>query len=158
MRTGVTLADITRAADELLAGGERPTVDGVRKILGTGSPNTVNTLLKQYYQTLPARLHLPAPIATAAAELYEKVRATAVEELTAERASAQQQLTEDRDKLAQERRDFEAERSAMQQRVADLNGDLDRQVRTGAEAIEPQPFALAQANQSQRPVSNDSGA
>ncbi|HBG31815.1 MULTISPECIES: DNA-binding protein [Sinimarinibacterium] len=126
MRTGVTLADITRAADELLAGGERPTVDGVRKILGTGSPNTVNTLLKQYYQTLPARLHLPAPIATAAAELYEKVRATAVEELTAERASAQQQLTEDRDKLAQERRDFEAERSAMQQRVADLNGDLDR--------------------------------
>lgn len=126
MRTGVTLADITQAADELLAAGERPTVEGIRKALGTGSPNTVNTLLKQYYQTLPARLNLPAPIATAAAELYEKVRVTAMDDLASERAALQQGVADERERLAQEKRDFDAERSAGQQRMADLTGDLDR--------------------------------
>lgn len=126
MRTGVTLADITRAADQLLAQGERPTVDGIRQILGTGSPNTVNTLIKQYYQSLPARLNLPAPIATAAAELYEKVRATALDDLALQRAEFEQALADDREKLAQERREFEAERSAAHQRIADINANLDR--------------------------------
>ena len=123
---GVTLADITQAADQLLAEGERPTIDGVRRILGTGSPATVNTLLKEYFQTLPARLNLPAPIATAAAELYEKLKATAQEDLAAQRAELERDLAADRERLAQERREFEAERTAFQQRVADLNNDLDR--------------------------------
>lgn len=126
MRTGVTLADITRAADQLLAEGERPTVEGVRKVLGTGSPGTVNTLLKEYYQTLPARLNLPAPIATAAAELYEKLRATAQEDLAAQRVELERDIAADRERLAQERREFEGERTAFQHRVADLNNDLDR--------------------------------
>lgn len=41
---GVTLADVTRAADQIIAEGERPTLDSVRRILGAGSPGTVNTL------------------------------------------------------------------------------------------------------------------
>ena len=123
---GVTLADITRAADQLLSAGERPTVEGVRRVLGTGSPTTVNTLLTQYYQSLPARLNLPAPIATAAAELYEKVRATAMEDLAAERANLEQGLADDRERLALERREFEAERTAFQQHMASLNADLER--------------------------------
>lgn len=126
MRTGVTLADITRAADQLLADGERPTVEGVRKVLGTGSPGTVNTLLKEYFQTLPARLNLPAPIATAAAELYEKLKATAQEDMAAQRVEMERDIAAERERLAQERREFEAERTAFQQRVADLNNDLDR--------------------------------
>lgn len=123
---GVTLADITRAADQLLAEGERPTVDGVRRILGTGSPTTVNTLLKQYFQSLPARLNLPAPIATAAAELYEKVRATALEDLAAERSTLEHALASDRERLAQERREFETEKTAFQQHVASLNGEVEQ--------------------------------
>lgn len=123
---GVTLADITRAADQLLADGERPTIDGVRRILGTGSPGTVNTLLKQYYQTLPARLNLPAPIATAAAELYESVRGTALAELQSQRAELELNLRQGREKLALERREFEVERSAVHQRLADLSTDMDR--------------------------------
>lgn len=124
---GVTLADITRAADQLLAEGERPTIDGVRRILGTGSPGTVNTLLKQYFQTLPARLNLPAPIATAAAQLYEQVQATALEELAEQRAAFEQSSAQERERLAQERREFETEKTAFQQHVASLNGELERQ-------------------------------
>ncbi|MDM4769836.1 hypothetical protein C3942_17315 [Solimonas fluminis] len=123
---GVTIDDITRAADQLLADGERPTIDGIRRLLGTGSPATVNALLKQYFQSLQARLNLPAPIATAAAELYEQVQATAREELEKERAAAEGELAAGREALAQERRDFEVERTAFHQRVADLNADLER--------------------------------
>jgi len=123
---GVTLSDITRAADQLLAEGERPTIDGVRRILGTGSPGTVNTLLKQYFQSLPSRLNLPASIATAAAELYEQVQSTARQELEKEREESEAALATDRESLAQERRDFEGERAAFHQRVADLNADLER--------------------------------
>lgn len=123
---GVTLSDITHAADQLLADGERPTIEGVRRILGTGSPATVNSLLKQYFQALPARLNLPAPIATAAAELYEKVRSTALDDLNAQRAEQESAFGEQQARLAQERRDLEAERTSAQQRVVDLVTDLER--------------------------------
>ncbi len=123
---GVTLSDITHAADQLLADGERPTIEGVRRILGTGSPATVNSLLKQYFQALPARLNLPAPIATAAAELYEKVRSTALDDLNAQRAEQESAFGEQQARLAQERRDLEAERTSAQQRVVDLVTDIER--------------------------------
>lgn len=127
MRTGVNLADITRAADQLLAGGERPTVEGIRKFLGTGSPGNVNALLKEYYQALPARLNLPAPIATAAAELYEKVRSTAMEEVTEQRVDLERQIALDREQLAQDRRAFETEKAGLRNQVATLTTDVERQ-------------------------------
>jgi chromosome segregation ATPase len=126
MRTGVTLVDITRAADQLLADGERPTVEGIRKFLGTGSPATVNTLLKQYYQTLPARLNLPAPIATVAAELYEKLRATATEEVTALCGDLEAQIAAQRERLNQERREFETEKAELRAEVASRGANVER--------------------------------
>ncbi|WP_374679629.1 DNA-binding protein [Hydrocarboniphaga effusa] len=126
MRTGVTLVDITRAADQLLADGERPTIDGIRKFLGTGSPATVNALLKEYYQALPGRLNLPAPIATAAAELYEKVRSTAMEEVTEQRVDLERQIALEREQIAQERRAFEAEKNSLRSQAAALTNDVER--------------------------------
>lgn len=126
MRTGVTIVDITRAADQLLADGERPTVEGIRKLLGTGSPSTVNTLLKQYYQTLPTRLNLPAPIAMAAAELYDKVRATAMEEVNEARTALEKQIAADGEQLTQDRRAFESEKTTLRAQTAGLSNDVDR--------------------------------
>lgn len=126
MRTGVTLVDITRAADQLLADGERPTVDGIRKFLGTGSPATVNALLKEYYQSLPARLNLPAPIATAAAELYEKVRSTALEEVAEQRAELERQVSAEREQIAQDRRTFEFEKTELKAHVSSLASQVEQ--------------------------------
>lgn len=123
MRTGVTLTDITRAADQLLAVGERPTVDGVRKVLGTGSPATVNNLLKEYYQALPTRLNLPAAIATAAAELYQKIRETAQGEVAEQQEIFQRDLAADRDKLSADRSAFESDKASLQQRLAALTSE-----------------------------------
>jgi hypothetical protein len=138
MRTGVTLSDITRAADQLLANGERPTVEGIRNFLGTGSPANVNSLLKEYYQALPARLNLPAPIATAAAELYEKVRSTAMEEVDGQRVELERQATLDREQLAQERRAFDSEKTTLRSQVASLTNDVQRQ-----QEVAPEYRALA---------------
>ena len=123
MRTGVTLADVARAADQLLADGERPTVEGVRKFLGTGSPATVNNLLKDYYQALPARLNMPAAIATAATDLYKVIRGTALQEVQDEHAARLQEVERDRARLATDRKAYESERESLQQQVASLQSD-----------------------------------
>ena len=71
-RTGVSLADVSAAADQLMAAGERPSTERVRVALGRGSPNTIAPLLERWWaqlaQRLQAREALPAvPEAVAAA-------------------------------------------------------------------------------------------
>jgi hypothetical protein len=103
---GVTASDVERAADSLLRGGERPTVEKVRAKLGTGSPNTINPLLDAWWKTIgnrldsgPAALHrLPEPIAHIAEALWlqaldEARRRTAIEHRTTERTLATDQQT-----------------------------------------------------------------
>src|SRR5882672_3725665 len=53
---GVSASDVERAADALLRAGERPTIEKVREKLGSGSPNTINPLLDQWWKRLSARL------------------------------------------------------------------------------------------------------
>lgn len=124
MRTGVTIEDVTRAGDELLAQGERPTVESVRRVLGTGAPATVNTLLKDYFKALPARLNLPAPIATAAAELYKKVREAAQEEVDQREKEREAAVAREREALAAERNAFEAERGELRSSLATATTEL----------------------------------
>lgn len=124
MRTGVTLDDVTRAADEILERGERPTVESVRRSLGTGSPATVNNHLTEYFRTLPKRLHLPAPIATAAADLFEKLRQTAQASADAREQAANAALEQDRARLSADRTAFEQEREALRAQATALSADL----------------------------------
>ena len=70
-RTGVNLADVSAAADQLVAAGERPSTERVRLALGRGSPNNIAPLLERWWSQLAQRLHaresLPAlPEAVAA--------------------------------------------------------------------------------------------
>lgn len=124
MRTGVTLDDVTRAADALLERGERPTVEGVRGVLGTGSPATVNAHLKDYFKALPSRLHLPAPIALAASELFEKIRATAQAAADEREQAGQAMLALAAEQLAADRTAFEHDRERLREQVGTLSADL----------------------------------
>lgn len=45
MRRGITQEQVNTAADALVAGGEKPTVEKIRVALGTGSPNTITRML-----------------------------------------------------------------------------------------------------------------
>ena len=60
MARGVTQDQVTRAADALLARGERPTIEKVRAELGTGSPNTLLRLLEVWWAELAGRLDAQA--------------------------------------------------------------------------------------------------
>ena len=55
MARGITESDVHTAADEIVAGGERPTVERIRAHLGTGSPNTVTRWLETWWQGLSRR-------------------------------------------------------------------------------------------------------
>jgi hypothetical protein len=55
---GVQQSDVFAAADQVLARGDRPTVEKVRQELGTGSPNTVGPMLDAWFAGLGHRLGL----------------------------------------------------------------------------------------------------
>ena len=61
MARGITESDVHTAADELVANGERPTVERIRAHLGTGSPNTVTRWLDTWWKNLGVRLQSKRP-------------------------------------------------------------------------------------------------
>lgn len=77
MPRGITEQDVFETADQLLARGERPTIERVRQALGTGSPNTVNRLLDVWWASLSKRMAgrdegaLPAAILELCGRLYK---------------------------------------------------------------------------------------
>lgn len=78
MARGVSQNEIHSAADDLLATGERPTVERVRAQLGRGSPNTIGPLLDGWWAKLAERLthrvalpELPVTVGAAFAHLWE---------------------------------------------------------------------------------------
>jgi hypothetical protein len=76
----VSYEEIERAARDLLAKGERPTVDGVRAALGRGSPNHIATCMQQFWKNQAAMTtgnpvaltHLPPELADAAVAQWHK--------------------------------------------------------------------------------------
>src|SRR5258706_1570683 len=47
---------VWQAADRVLRSGRRPTVEGIRELLGGGSPNSVTAYLNDWYRELGSRL------------------------------------------------------------------------------------------------------
>lgn len=111
MARGITQSDVDRAADALLEQGERPTIDRIRQLLGTGSPNTVTRLLDAWWKALGARLAVsaakvalpaaPEVVAVLASQLWEQALACAQEH-------ADTALKDERTSLAAARLDSDA--------------------------------------------------
>lgn len=118
MARGITQIDVNQAADALLLGGERPTVDRIRQHLGTGSPNTVTRLLDVWWKALGSRLSVqqrkvelpeaPEAVATLASQLWEQA-------LSSARELAEAALGEERGTLAAARLEADARVAAAQQ-------------------------------------------
>src|SRR5450631_1061604 len=58
----VSYAEIERAARSLMADGERPTIEAVRKTLGRGSPNHIATCMQKFWKN-QAALNAGDPVA-----------------------------------------------------------------------------------------------
>lgn len=52
MARGVTQEQVNDAVEQLLLEGERPTIERVRAVLGTGSPNTLTRMLDHWWKGL----------------------------------------------------------------------------------------------------------
>jgi hypothetical protein len=69
---------VWQAAERILTSGRRPTVSGVREVLGGGSPNSVSAYLDDWYRDLGSRLSaaetpvpgIPADAVALLAELW----------------------------------------------------------------------------------------
>ncbi|MBD9477385.1 DNA-binding protein [Pseudoxanthomonas sp. PXM02] len=110
MARGITETDVHTAADELVAAGERPTVDRIRTHLGTGSPNTVTRWLETWWRGLATRLEthsaklalpdVPEVVRTAMGHVWEVALEAGRGQAEASLAPERQQLTEARATLA----------------------------------------------------------
>lgn len=120
MARGITQLDVHQAADDLIAGGERPTVERIRAHLGTGSPNTVSRHLDSWWASVGARLRqragerdrpdVPPAVDVLAQRCWAAAFEAATEQAQAvvigERAdlhAAQAALTSQQEELAHER-------------------------------------------------------
>ncbi|HDS1625694.1 DNA-binding protein [Stenotrophomonas maltophilia] len=107
MARGITETDVHTAADELVAKGERPTVERIRAHMGTGSPNTVTRWLETWWNRLgtrlqPARPNLedaPAVLVELAGQWWGLALKHAQEAARRELASSERALASERDAL-----------------------------------------------------------
>ena len=123
MARGITESDVHGAADELVAAGERPTVERIRAHLGTGSPNTVTRWLETWWRGLGRRLqaqHMrldipaaPEAITALAGEWWGRALAAARDECAQALAAERDALQQDRQALEDERANFAAEALAL---------------------------------------------
>jgi len=47
-RPGITYTDVEKACNKIIADGGRPSINGVKAMLGSGSPNNISALLKKW--------------------------------------------------------------------------------------------------------------
>ena len=126
MARGITESDVHTAADELVAKGERPTVERIRAHLGTGSPNTVTRWLETWWKRLGTRLKparpdpkdAPAVLAELAGQWWELALKHAQEAARRELASSEQAL-------AAEREAVEASARLVAEELAQMHAERD---------------------------------
>jgi hypothetical protein len=100
--TTVSYAEVERAARSLMAGGERPTVEAVRKTLGRGSPNHIATCMQKFWRNQAALnagdpvalTRLPSELADAAVEQWEQALRLALQTAKVEDSAARAHLEE----------------------------------------------------------------
>jgi chromosome segregation ATPase len=134
MARGITESDVHTAADELVASGERPTVERIRGHLGTGSPNTVTRWLETWWRNLGTRLQperpdlkdAPAVLAKLAGQWWalalQHARDAALEDL----AEARRELSAEREEHHRQQEELAKQASEMRSlsEAADLSEKL----------------------------------
>jgi hypothetical protein len=111
----VSYEEIERTARDLMARGERPTVDGVRAALGRGSPNHIATCMRQFWKNQAAvttgnplaLTHLPPELADAALAQWQKALALAQQTAQVDDSAARAHLEQLRRETTQHARAME---------------------------------------------------
>jgi colicin import membrane protein len=124
-RPGITREQVTQAADALVAEGIHPSIEAIRKRLGTGSPNTVHKHLTEWRaarpQTPVASREIPASLTAALAAEIERATAHARAEIEGRLIEAQAEAAA----LADAGEALEVDREALTEQVSALATERD---------------------------------
>lgn len=131
MAVGVPENEVFAAADAVLARGERPTVERVRRELGRGSPARVGGLLDIWWARLAERLNGETRLPTLPGEVSQAFVAVWQQAIHLAQGVAEQSLSEQRQVLAAER-----ERVASVEDQARQDAALVRQHAMAAQAAQ----------------------
>ncbi len=141
-RKGITYDDVERVADKLVSDGDQATIQRVRELLGTGSPNTIHKHLSSWRQTQPQlrrkETTLPAGLADALIKEIERRSLAAcaeAEEKELEARRSADKLAEVGEALEEENEELKAkaqqearERDKAQALADDRQHEIDRLV------------------------------
>ncbi len=127
----LSYGQIEAAAEEILASGVRPTVEGIRESLKAGSQRTLLDGLQRFWKELGARLsgvpdtrrRLPAPVADLADTLWQTALTLALESAEGSDATMQAQL-------AQLRTEIDVRSHALSQREIEMESLVRSRERT----------------------------
>jgi chromosome segregation ATPase len=136
-RQEVTLDEVTAAAISLQNDGNRVTIEAVRDLLGTGSPNTIHKHLTVWRgsQAKPAeapKAEIPESIVAALGSWAQQF----AEEAGAGARDALAQSESDMDALLKSGEQLEAERDELLAQVASVTAARDQALDTAAERAE----------------------
>jgi hypothetical protein len=114
MPKGIAQEQVNAAADALVAAGDKPTVEKIRQVLGTGSPNTVMRMLEVWRGSLAERLQkvitlpeVPSEVGHAFADTWRLALAHAEDLARAALVQEQNALLAAQTSLTQERKVWE---------------------------------------------------
>jgi hypothetical protein len=99
-RLGITFEEVGKTAENLLAQGENPTIEKIRRHLGTGSNSTIAKYLNDWRASrlIASADHFQAPnvppdeVAAAVNHVWEKIRNESAAEIKSAREKAQQEI------------------------------------------------------------------
>ena len=114
-RLGITLEEVENTAEKILAAGENPTIERIRRLLGTGSNSTIAKYLHEWRSSRllasthdnPAPNIPPDPVHAAVNHVWEKMRTESATEINIykEKANTEIELAQKERLQAQEARD-----------------------------------------------------
>ena len=138
---GITAADVERAADALLRQGSRPTIEKVRAEIGSGSPNTINPLLDDWWHRLASRLDAgPAALHRLPEGVLHVAEALWLQALDQGRQRARLELISSTKAAEETQRSLEVRSHVLTLREA----ELDERLRTRERALEESRQQLLQ--------------
>lgn len=129
---GITEQQVFDAADAVLVAGERPTIERVRRELGSGSPNTVNRYLELWWKRIAAQLNSgksaiasrPEAVETAFQSVWRLALSAADAALVERTQSERQALMQEAAALAAEKGRLQTTQQALEQAKSLLDGQM----------------------------------
>jgi hypothetical protein len=135
-RLGITFDDVARSAEDILAAGNNPTIERVRRVLGTGSNSTIAKYLQDWRadrllessQKISNKNTAPDAVNAAVSQVWEKIRLETEAEITAVHDNAKamiEAIQKEHNDAIKSRDLLQAELEMLNQRFNQISADKE---------------------------------